>query len=101
MKAIFQKSNLVKLAIILYILLSSSYIVYTQFRSFQVNTVQSGFVQGRVQTIEELIQQANNANCQPFFVYTEEQEVELINVACLRPVEEVAPESAPTPDNSE
>jgi hypothetical protein len=76
------KQSILKFVVVLYIVLSAAYILFTQFQTYQANLIQQAYYEGRVATIEELISNAEKS-CQPFPVFTEEKQVELINLACL------------------
>lgn len=76
------KQSVLKFVVVLYIVLSAAYIMFTQFQAYQANLIQQAYYEGRVATIKELIDEAEAA-CQPFPIYLEDKQVELINVACL------------------
>lgn len=84
------KQALIKTALVLYIVLSAGYILLSQAQAYQLRLAQSAYLEGRTATIEQLIEQAESG-CDPFPVYTEEKQVQLINVDCLMQVS--APES--------
>lgn len=71
-------------AIALYIVLSLVYMLYSFWGTVVVGYGQKAFTQGREATIAQLIQQAEDKNCQPFSVYAAEKEVQLINITCLK-----------------
>lgn len=76
------RQSVLKLVLVVYIVLSATFILFTQLQSYQLRLAQEAYLQGRVATIEELLTQAESS-CQPFPVYTEDKQIELINVACL------------------
>jgi hypothetical protein len=76
------KQSIFKVVVVVYIILSAAYILITQFQTYQVQLAQEAYLQGRVATIEELISQAESS-CQPFPVYSEDKQIELINLSCL------------------
>lgn len=84
-----------RVLVLVYIVLSAAYIVFTQFTSYQTRVAEQAFLDGRRATIEQLIEQAE-ASCEPFSVYADEKQIELINVSCLLPSGADRPqESAP------
>lgn len=81
------KQQLIKGGIALYILLTFVYMLYSFWGTFIIGYGQKAFTQGREATIAQLIQQAEDKNCQPFSVYTTEKTVQLINITCLKEAE--------------
>lgn len=88
------KQQLIKGAVALYIVLSLVYLLYSLWGSIVVGYGQKAFTQGREATIAQLIQQAEDKNCQPFSVYTTEKTVQLINITCLKEPESEETSSA-------
>ena len=64
--------------------LSLGYILYGQWRDFQTSSEQRSFLEGRAFTIEQIIDQAEDPICQPFFVFSDDSRVNLINIDCLQ-----------------
>ena len=67
-----------------YIVFSLGYIVYKEWKEFKIDVEQRSFLEGRNETIEQVIQRAQNESCEPFAVFSLEKEVSLINVECLQ-----------------
>ncbi|MFN2135207.1 MAG: hypothetical protein ACK2UK_04590 [Candidatus Promineifilaceae bacterium] len=76
--------------VVIYILLSAAYILYSQFALYQGRVAQQAFLDGRRAAVEELIEEAER-DCQPFPVFVDDKQIELINVACLIPAEGAEP----------
>ena len=89
------KGAILRVVLVLYILLSAAYILFSQFQIYQTRVVQEAYMNGRIATIEELLDEAE-AGCRPFPIYVEDRQVELINMACLAPAEEAGAD-APVP----
>lgn len=95
MREKINRTTIIKTILVLYLILSAAYIAYDRWQAFQANIVQSSLMEGRRATIEELINQAQSS-CQPFSVFLDEEEVQLINVECLQsPPEAGNEENAP------
>ncbi len=84
------RSAILRVVLALYILLSAVYILASQFQNYQARVAQDAYLNGRVATIEEILDEAE-AGCQPFPIYAGDRQVDLINVACLLPPEESDP----------
>ena len=67
-----------------YILGSLVYIGYTQWTNFKTHYAEEAFQNGQTDVIERLITQAEDPDCQPFSVYTANNEVQLVNVTCVQ-----------------
>jgi hypothetical protein len=84
-----------RVLVLVYIVLSAAYIVFTQFTTYQTRVSEQAFLEGRRTTIEQLIEQAE-ASCEPFAVFADEKQIELVNVECLLSLgEEQSQESLP------
>ena len=88
----FNKTTAVIVVIAIYVALSLGYILFTEWRDYQANSLQQSFLEGRTFTIQQIIQQAENENCQPFFIFSDEKRVNLVNLDCLQ-LEEGSPSS--------
>ncbi len=78
------KPTIKQLAIGLYIVASLGYIGLTVWTNFKVQYSERAFQSGQADAIARLIDQAGDPGCQPFSVYNQQQEVQLVNVACLQ-----------------
>lgn len=85
-KARISRGAILRGVLALYILLSAAYILASQFQTYQARVAQDAYLNGRVATIEELLDEAEGG-CQPFPIYAGDRQVDLINVACLLPPE--------------
>lgn len=81
------KKHIGQYLLLIYMIASLVYIGWTGWENFKIRYIQQSFEQGRQATIEQLITQAENEECQPFSVYTEQKEIQLINTACLQQAE--------------
>ncbi len=81
------KKTAIGIVVVLYIAISLGYILYGQWQDFRADSAQRSFLEGRALTIEQIIQQAEDENCQPFFVFSDDKRVNLINIDCLQTVE--------------
>ncbi len=88
------KKTVFYVIVVVYIVLSSVYIIYTMWQNFKTKYATAAYEQGRSATVSQLIQQAEDETCQPFTVYNEDKNVQLINVACLQQAEAVSEETA-------
>jgi hypothetical protein len=77
------QNQMIKLAVALYVVLSFAYILLTGWNNFKTNYAQRAYAEGQAATVNQVIQQAESSNCQPFAVYNEEKQIQLINVTCL------------------
>ncbi len=50
---------------------------------FQVGFLNQAYQAGRTDTVNQLMTQAENTSCQPFSVFNDDKQVQVINVACL------------------
>ncbi len=81
----FGKKQVIVLAVVgLYLLGSLIYIGADLWNKFQVNVMQASYQQGKSDTVQLLITQAENKECKAFPVYAGEKQIELINTACLQ-----------------
>lgn len=76
--------SILQILVVVYILASLAYITLNQFRGYQNHLIQEAYLESRVATIEELLDEAE-ASCQPFPVYAGDRQVNLINFDCLLP----------------
>lgn len=84
----FKKSKLDKktiwtIVIAIYIFASAVFIVYVFYQNFKINYIDKSYSNGQDATIAQIITQAEDTSCSPFYVYTATKKVQLINTACL------------------
>jgi hypothetical protein len=82
----FSKHKLVFGFLTAYVILTGCYFILQILGGVQSGMQNRAFEEGQRITVEQLMQQANSS-CEPFFVYTEEASVQLVNQACLVPEE--------------
>lgn len=73
-----------KVLLVLWIVFSIVYIAYDAYATVRYGLMQNAYQAGKADTINALISQANNKECQPFNVYSGENKADLINVSCLK-----------------
>lgn len=79
------KSTFIIGMVVVYVVVSAGYIVFNLWSNFKLTVMQQAFLEGRRQTVEELITQAQNKECQAFPVFSGDKKVELLNTQCLTP----------------
>jgi hypothetical protein len=67
---------------LLWLIFSVSYIINDLWNDFKITKLNQAYQQGRIDTINELIRQAQT--CQQFPVFSGEKQVNLINIDCLK-----------------
>lgn len=78
------KQSIKHIAIGLYVVVSLSYIGLVQWTNFKIQYSERAFQSGQADAIAQLINQAENSECQPFSVYNQQTNVELINMTCVQ-----------------
>lgn len=76
------KKQIWNIVIVLYMVISLGYILYTAWSNFKINYGQRSYEQGRQDTVQQLIQQATQPDCKPFTVYADQKQVQLQNSDC-------------------
>lgn len=84
-----------QIVLFLYVIASAIYIAQDTWATFKATQIQKAFADGRRMAIEQVIEQAQNPNCQPFSVFADEKQTQLINVGCLHPAAQTPPASTP------
>jgi hypothetical protein len=77
------KSSVLLIVLLVWLVFSLIYIGYDVWTDFKVGQMNQAYQQGRVETVNNLINRANK-DCQPFSVNSGENKVDLINVQCLQ-----------------
>lgn len=77
-----QKTIIILLSVLLFLFLA--YFIYDIFGQWRSAT----YLQGYRAAVNELVLSAENESCEPFSVYTDEKNIQLINVECLMSQEE-------------
>lgn len=67
----------------IYIFASAIFIVYVLYQNFKINYIENSYKSGQNATIEQIITQAEDKSCSPFYVYNTSKKVQLVNTACL------------------
>jgi type II secretory pathway component PulL len=71
----------------LYILASAVFIVYVLYQNFKIQYSENAYNNGQEATIQQIITQAKDESCAPFYVYTASEKVQLISTTCLTTAE--------------
>lgn len=71
--------NFKKITLVLVIVLLSSYVLW-DISGRLANTFR---MQGYQAAVNEMIEQADNEECEPFNIFSDDKEVDLVNVECL------------------
>jgi hypothetical protein len=74
------KKNIMHLVAALWIVFSLVYIFYDIWSDFKLKELNQAYQQGRVETINALITEAEK--CQPFPVFSGEKQIQLIKTDC-------------------
>ena len=77
--------KLIRLILFLWVVFSVIYIGFNSWNNFRYTLTMNGYQQGVTDTVDQLIQQAENKECQSFHVYNKQdkKDIELINKSCL------------------
>ena len=81
MKMTLSKKTILYVLISVWIVFSVAYIISDVWGDFKNTQILSAYEQGRVDTINTLITEAEN--CQPFSIFSAEKQIQLININCL------------------
>lgn len=84
----FNKKNIVTWTLVVWFVLSASYISW----GVSKNMSDSIFLKGYVSAVSDIMNRAEDQQCAPFPIFLEERKVDLINIQCLGPVDETMTE---------
>ncbi|MEW5907864.1 MAG: hypothetical protein AB1643_01640 [Patescibacteria group bacterium] len=70
------------LIVLIWIIFSLIYIVYDVWSDFKSKQLNQAYQQGKIDTINTLIKEAEQ--CNPLPVFSDEKQIQLINVSCLQ-----------------
>ena len=84
----FNKKTILTILAILWFGFSVIYIGLDIWNDFKIQQISRAFEAGRVETINQIIQQAADQRCEPIRLFSEGREVNLIDIACLEPAEQ-------------
>ena len=76
------KKLILNIVLLIWIVFSVIYILYDVWSDFKLKALNQAYQQGRADTINALIQQAEK--CDPIPVLSGEKRIEVINVNCLK-----------------
>jgi len=76
------KKLILNIVLLIWIVFSVIYILYDVWSDFKLKALNQAYQQGRADTINALIQQAEK--CDPIPVLSGEKKIEVINVNCLK-----------------
>jgi hypothetical protein len=79
---VITKKLILNIIFLLWLIFSLGYIINDLWSDFKVVKLNQAYQQGRIDTINELIRQAQT--CQQFPVFSGEKRVNLINIDCLK-----------------
>lgn len=85
-KALCSKKQVIfKSLLIIWLVLATGYILFDLYSRYRLSTMQQAYNVGVTNTVDSLIKQAEQSNCQPFEVFSGEKKVSLLDVKCLEP----------------
>ncbi|MBU3965303.1 hypothetical protein KJ695_01095 [Patescibacteria group bacterium] len=67
-----------------WIIFSLIYIPWDFWKHFKNEQLTQAYQMGKADTINQAIKQAENEKCEPFSIYSDEKQIQLINVKCLK-----------------
>lgn len=85
------KQTVIIALVSIWIIFSVAYIARDLWGHFQIEQVNRAYQQGKTDTVNAAITQAKNEKCEPFSIYTDKEQIQLINVSCLKQAEPSAP----------
>lgn len=77
------KRTIWTIVLAIYVLASAIFIVYVLYQNFKIQYSENAYNSGQQATIQQIITQAKDESCAPFYVYTTTEKVQLISTACL------------------
>lgn len=80
----FNKKIIIIFLAILWFGFSTVYIAHDIWQDFQVEQIGLALEQGRVNTINEIIRQVTGAQCQPIRLFSDQKEINIIDVVCVQ-----------------
>lgn len=83
-KKLLRKKYLVRILLMVWIAFSLSYIAYDQWTAFKNNALQKAYMAGQADFVRGFITEANKDTCDVITVFSEDEEVGVINVECLK-----------------
>lgn len=91
------KQTLGIILLILWSIFSAAYIVWNTWNQFKNGQIVQAYNAGKADAINEAMKQAQNEKCEPFSIWSGNNQVQLINVACLKQVGDAT--DTPPPSN--
>ena len=79
-----KKPLIVKSLLIIWLVLATGYILFDIYSRYQATIMQKVYATGVTDTVNSLIKQTEQSNCQPFSVYNASTTVSLLDVKCLQ-----------------
>jgi len=76
------KLTITLIVLIVWAVVSVIYVANDYWKDFKMSQMQAAYSSGSTQTISQIVKKAKT--CEPINLYTEEKEVNLIDVACLQ-----------------
>lgn len=73
-----------------WLIFSLVYIPYDFWKHFKNEQLSNAYNQGRIDTINQAIKQAENEKCEPFSIYSDDKQIQVVNVKCLKQPENKA-----------
>jgi hypothetical protein len=77
----------------IWIIFSAVYIARDIWEDFQTEQVSRAYQLGKTDMINVAILQAKNEKCEPFLLWSDNEQIQLININCLQQAEPSAPSS--------
>lgn len=83
-KKLLYKKHLVRILLVIWVVFSLSYIAYDQWILFKNNALQKAYMAGQADFVQGFITEAKKDTCDVVTVFSEDEEVSVINVECLK-----------------
>ena len=78
------KKTISMLLAVLWIIFSAVYIAWDRWNHFKNEKLAQAYQLGKTDTVNQAIKQAENEKCEPFSIYNNDKQAQLINIKCLK-----------------
>lgn len=78
----FDKQDIAKTALVVWLMISTLYVLYDLYDNYRVKGTQAAYKQGYADSVADVITKVGDADCQPIEIRKEDRSVEVMAAEC-------------------
>ena len=91
------KQDVFKTILIIWFVATTGYVIYDIYAGYKIRGMQAAYNQGYTDSVNQLIDQTQKSQCQPFEVHSGDTKVQILDAKCVQQPSQQVQQGAPQP----